>query len=242
MTRLPYDLHVHSCLSPCGDSEMTPNSIAGMASLNGLRILALTDHNTTGNCAAFFAACRRYGVIPIAGAELTTAEEVHLVALFPCLEAACDFERDLGAYRILYPNRADIFGEQLYVDENDTVLAAEPNLLTNALSLSLDGAAAFVRRYGAVAYPAHIDREANGAISVLGDFPRESGFTAFELHSASRLSEYCERYALSSYASVISSDAHYLWDISEGENVLLLEGEGEDEIRAALFAYLGGAS
>ena len=31
MNRYFYDLHVHSCLSPCGDDDMTPANIAGMA-------------------------------------------------------------------------------------------------------------------------------------------------------------------------------------------------------------------
>ena len=240
--RVPYDLHVHSCLSPCGDAGMTPNSIAGMASLNGLKLLALTDHNTTGNCAAFYTACRRYGVVPVAGAELTTAEDIHLVALFRSLEAALDFNHELDAHRILYPNRPEIFGEQLYVDDSDAVLASEPNLLTNALSLSLDEVANLVRRFDAAVYPAHIDRESNGAIAVLGDFPHESRFSAFELHSGALLSEYSTRFALTGLSPVVSSDAHVLWDISEGENALSLEGESEEEIRASLFTYLGGAS
>ena len=57
---LTYDLHVHSCLSPCGDDDMTPANIAGMAALKGLDAVALTDHNPCRNCPAFLAAaaCR----------------------------------------------------------------------------------------------------------------------------------------------------------------------------------------
>lgn len=40
---------------------MTPANIAGMASLCGLQLVALTDHNTCGNCRAFVTACRQYG-------------------------------------------------------------------------------------------------------------------------------------------------------------------------------------
>ena len=79
MNRYYYDLHIHSCLSPCGDDDNTPNNIAGMASLCGLNIVALTDHNTTANCPAFFEAAKRYGIIPIAGMELTTSEDIHIV-------------------------------------------------------------------------------------------------------------------------------------------------------------------
>ena len=57
--RYYYDLHIHSCLSPCGDNDNTPNNLAGMATLAGLQIMALTDHNTCKNCPAFFAAAKR---------------------------------------------------------------------------------------------------------------------------------------------------------------------------------------
>ena len=40
---LTYDLHIHSCLSPCGDEDMTPGNIVGMAALKGLDVIAVTD-------------------------------------------------------------------------------------------------------------------------------------------------------------------------------------------------------
>ena len=44
-----YDLHLHSCLSPCGDEDNTPNNIAGMAKLCGLdialRVFELLDND-----------------------------------------------------------------------------------------------------------------------------------------------------------------------------------------------------
>ena len=77
MNRYYYDLHMHSCLSPCADDDMTPANIAGMASLCGLQLVALTDHNTCGSCRAFVTACRQYGIVGVPGMELTTAEEIH---------------------------------------------------------------------------------------------------------------------------------------------------------------------
>ena len=62
--KISYDLHLHSCLSPCADDDMTPYNIAGMAMLLGLQLLALTDHNSAKNCPAFFSACREYGSFP----------------------------------------------------------------------------------------------------------------------------------------------------------------------------------
>ena len=81
MTGLTYDLHIHSCLSPCGDDDMTPANIAGMAALKGLEAVALTDHNTCRNCPAFMAAAREYGVLAVPGMEINTSEEVHAVCL-----------------------------------------------------------------------------------------------------------------------------------------------------------------
>lgn len=86
-----YDLHIHSCLSPCADDLMTPASIAGMAKLGGLDICALTDHNSVKNCRAFSRACDFYGVIPLFGMELTTSEDVHMICLFSSLDTASEF-------------------------------------------------------------------------------------------------------------------------------------------------------
>ena len=90
--RLSYDLHIHSCLSPCGDADMTPNNIVHMALLAGFDMIALTDHNTCGNCPAVLTVAREAGLIAVPGMELCTAEEAHVVCLFPELEAAMAFD------------------------------------------------------------------------------------------------------------------------------------------------------
>jgi len=107
-----YDLHIHSCLSPCGDDDATPAVIAGIAKLNGLDMAALTDHNTCKNCPAFFTACEFYGVTPVAGMELTTAEDVHIVCLFPTLEKAMEFDGIVEGRSAPIKNKPVIFGNQ----------------------------------------------------------------------------------------------------------------------------------
>lgn len=108
MTELAYDLHIHSCLSPCGDDDMTPANIAGMAALKGLDAVALTDHNSCKNCPAFLAAAKEYGIIGIPGMELTTSEEVHAVCLFPELYQAMEFDRFVYSRLIKVKNRPEI--------------------------------------------------------------------------------------------------------------------------------------
>ena len=78
---LYYDLHIHSCLSPCGDDDMTPANIAGMAAIKGLDVIAVTDHNSCRNCPAVMAAAEEYGVLAIPGMEINTSEEIHAVCL-----------------------------------------------------------------------------------------------------------------------------------------------------------------
>ncbi len=238
-----YDLHIHSCLSPCGDRESTPDSIAGMGELNSLDIMALTDHNSCKNCPAFFAACERHGIVPVAGMELTTAEDIHIVCLLPTLESAMEFDSEVEKRRVFYKNRKDIFGEQLIVDENDEVVGEEENLLINATTLSLEEVPALCERYGGVCYPAHIDKQSNSIIAVLGAFPDTPKFELAELHSGDLRDDLSRVTNIPQSRFIISSDAHYLWDIKEKTDYIeLADGASSaGEVRERLFAYLRGA-
>ncbi len=225
MSRYYYDLHIHSCLSPCGDNDNTPNNIVGMGVLNGLQIMALTDHNTCRNCPAFFKAAKKQGIIPIPGMELTTAEDIHMVCLFPTLESAMDFDREIESRRIRIPNRTDIFGDQWVMDENDEVIDVEPDLLSNATTVSVEEAPRLAEAYGGVCYPAHIDRQANGIIATLGFLPPDMTFPTVELHDGEKEPEYRQRHIPEHTRAVISSDAHVLWDIQEATSWLDIPDE-----------------
>lgn len=221
MSAYSYDLHIHSCLSPCADDDMTPANIAGMGAVNGLGIMALTDHNTSGNCPAFFAACKKYGIVPVAGMELTTAEDIHVICLFPELDSAMDFS-DMVKPRIMpINNKPHIFGNQLYVDENDEVKGEEERLLISATDIDIAQAVELVIKWGGVCYPAHIDRPSNGIIAVLGDIPPEYGFKCVEFNDGANEADYRAKYsAVTNARAVVSSDAHRLWAINEAQNTI----------------------
>ncbi|MBR7133326.1 MAG: PHP domain-containing protein [Clostridia bacterium] len=218
-----YDLHIHSCLSPCGDNDSTPDSIAGMGELNGLDIMALTDHNTCKNCPAFFEAAHRHGILPIAGMELTTAEDIHAVCLFADLAQAMEFDKEIQKRRILIPNRVDIFGDQIICDSQDNVTASEQFLLSNATTIGLDEAPSLVESFGGICYPAHIDRSSNGVISVLGVFPETPYFHCAEVHNREKLEECSDLSGLPTKKLLISSDAHFLWDIKEKSDFIVMD-------------------
>ena len=127
--RIAYDLHLHSCLSPCGDRDMTPSNLVNMARLAGLDCIALTDHNSCLNVPAARKAAEGTGLTVVPGMELCTAEEAHVVCLLPTEAAALEFS---AAVRRTLPdveNRPEIFGEQLILDEEEGLLGQEELLL-----------------------------------------------------------------------------------------------------------------
>ncbi len=222
MNRYYYDLHIHSCLSPCADNDNTPNNLAGMGALAGLQIMALTDHNTCRNCPAFFEAAKKHGIVPIPGMELTTAEDIHMICLFPTLDAAMAFDEEIARRRLLVENRPDIFGDQLILNGNDELIGTEPHLLSNATTVTVEESVPLSRHYGGVCYPAHIDREANGIIAVLGALPPAPEFSCIELHDGAKEQELRPHIPPGSRV-VVGSDAHFLWDIRDKERFLELD-------------------
>lgn len=239
MKNFYYDFHIHSCLSPCGDNDMTPNNIAGMAKINALDIVALTDHNSVLNCPAFFEAARRYSIIPVAGMELTTAEDIHVVCLFEELEAALEFGEAVNLRRVLIENRADIFGEQLVLDGEDELIRQEKFLLPNATDISIEDAPHEVEKYSGICYPAHIDRSANSVIETLGVFPDTPHFDFAEYRDGAKVQELKKRFPiLESKPWFVSSDAHYLENINEQQDFFTLTAGDEAAVRSELFSCL----
>ncbi|MGN0452795.1 MAG: PHP domain-containing protein [Ruminococcus sp.] len=240
MNKYYYDFHIHSCLSPCADNDNTPNNIAGMATLCNLNVVALTDHNTCKNCPAFFSAAKKQGIIPIAGMELTTSEDIHVIFLFEELDDAMRFDEEIDKRRILIDNRPDIFGEQLIMDGLDELISTEPHLLSNATTVSVEECPKLAEEFNGICYPAHIDREANGIIATLGTFPDIKGFRCCEFHDKSKIEDYKSRYPIGNRNIVVCSDAHYLWDMRDENMYFLIDDEpySSDLVRHRIFEAL----
>lgn len=193
---------------------MTPADIAGICALAGYDIVALTDHNTVRNCAAFCRAAEYYGVLGIPGMELTTAEEVHVVCLFPNPERAEEFGAYVSCHLPSQPNRPDFFGHQLVMDEENNVLAEEDDLLIASTDIPICEVCSLVERYGGVAYPAHIDHDAFSLLSNLGLWMPEAGFSVAEL-SRTCPDGFTKRPDLAGLRFVTGCDAHYISEIPD---------------------------
>ncbi|MDL2224764.1 hypothetical protein LJC20_00930 [Eubacteriales bacterium OttesenSCG-928-M02] len=219
MARYAADLHIHSCLSPCGDEDMTPNNIVGMAAIKELEMIAVADHNTALNLPAVATVCERFGMVHIPALEVQTVEDVHVLCYLPTVDAALD----LGA--LVYdnlpplPNNADIFGPQVIRDEADAETGQLEKLLLQGTALDLGELDEAVRKRDGVCVPAHINREANSILYVLGFMPALPQYTAVEIGRMARVPDM----DLSPYHILYSSDAHYLEDIFERDNFIGLE-------------------
>ena len=241
MSKFYYDLHIHSALSPCADNESTPNSLAGMAAVLGLDILALTDHNSAKNCPAFFKAAKRYGIIPIAGMELTTSEEIHVICLFMTLDDALEFDEYVSSHLFAVKNKPEIFGEQLIVDDEDNIVSKVENLLSVATDISIEQLPDVVKSFRGICYPAHIDRDSNGIIAVLGTFPESPHFSTVEFRDPENLAKYKELYNLCGKVAVFNSDSHLLGIMNDKVHFIELDADRSDysAVLSELFRLLG---
>lgn len=212
---------------------MTPCNIVGMAKLIGLDVIALTDHNTCRNAPAVLKAAANVGITALAGMELTTSEDVHIVMLFPSLENALAFNDYVDIKRMRIKNRPDIYGNQLVLDENDGIIGAENDLLIAATEIGVYDTARLAYEYGGVAIPAHIDRDGNGLISMLGAIEKDMNFSTVEF-SPTAGEDFKKRYIDEGYGFVRNSDAHRLESISERENFIELDKLTPEAIIAVL--------
>lgn len=235
MIPLYYDLHIHSCLSPCGDDDMTPANLVGMSAVRGLDVIALTDHNSCKNCHAAMYYGEIYGVTVIPGMELTTQEEVHVICLFPTLSDSLAFDALVYDHLLPFPNREDIFGKQQIMNERDEVTGTVEKLLINATSISFDDVISLAESYHGTAWPAHVDKTSTSLISNLGFVPPGSTFSCAEFHDFKNLHRIRREHPYFKECNVICcSDAHYLEEIHEPEYQLYANSKEIPDILEAL--------
>ena len=235
MIPLHYDLHLHSCLSPCGDNDSTPGNIVGMAVVKNLDVIALTDHNTCKNCKAAMAIGREYGITVIPGMELTTSEEVHVLCLFHTLEDAMGFDAYVEPRILQIPNDPKAFGDQFICDENDEVVGSFSTLLISATDISFDKVDDALKPFNGVMIPAHIDKNSFSLMSNLGFVPPDTDFKCFELADMKNLHKLQESNPYLRKCNVITdSDAHYIDRINEAVNTLYAKSNTIDDVLNAL--------
>ena len=227
MRRFVADLHIHTCLSPCGGLDMAPRAIVAAALNKGLDLIAITDHNTCAMAETVARVANAHGLAFLYGIEFQTAEEVHVLGYFDdaahCRAAAAE------AYSHLPDRRNDplVFGDQVIVDEDETILVFEPKLLVNSLSLDIEHVFHLIRNHGGLPVPAHVDREAFGIIAQLGFIPDNLQPALVEVAGKT------VPCSLGDVAVLRSSDAHSLDEIGQRTTTIVLESISVRELRWA---------
>lgn len=203
---------------------MTPGNIVGMAALNGLSAIAVTDHNASMNSEAAAILGNNYGITVVPGLELETAEQIHVVCLFPDQDGLSRFQEILlSSYGGAVPrNRADLFGRQLLFNAADEVCGELDRMLLASTGITIDDSFGLAASLGGIAYPAHVDRDSYSVLTSLGALPY--GYP----HGFVEISCGCDREILlknfpelENYKLLPSSDAHYIDKIQEEGGAVL---------------------
>lgn len=224
-----YDFHIHSCLSPCGDNDMTPNNIVNMAALLGFNAIAVSDHNTVGNVKACMEVAEEVGITVIPGMEVETEEEVHILTLYPTLDAAETAAKEVHKKLPAIKNRPEIFGEQVFMDKEDNITGYEEKLLISPCAMSMNYLFDVVKSVGGIYIPAHVDRHSYSVLTNLGFIPDDIDIKNIEI---SRMTQDVDaflaaREELKIYNIYRNSDAHYLQDMREAEAFLSISDISE---------------
>jgi len=237
MKKFRADLHVHTVLSPCAEVEMIPPLIVQVALELNINLIAITDHNSTGNIRAVMEAAQGTDLTVLPGMELQTREEVHLLCLFETLEQAETWQKVVDSALPERPNNPDFFGEQFIVDATGDFIRREERLLLVSAEIGLDEAAVQVHALGGLAIPAHVDRKAFSLIANLGLIP--PGFEALEISRHLKPTEAAICYPqLRGYPLIQSGDVHRL-DEFLGVCEFDIEAPTLGEIRMALKGVQG---
>ena len=235
MKSLRADLHIHTVLSPCGDLDMSPVNIISEASLKGLDIIGITDHNSTRHCELIKRLAAEKGIYVMQGAEITTKEEVHCLAFFENTDDLIKFQEFLDKNLPDIFNESNKFGDQVQVDEFDIVVYEEKKLLINAISKTFEETESFVHSLNGLFIPAHINRTKNSIYSQLGFLPRNMKADALELSALPSPEKFREDHPeIKAYPLIRSSDAHTPDYIGTSITTFYINEASFYEIRLAL--------
>lgn len=229
MIKCYYDLHIHSNLSPCADELMTIHNIINMSFLKGLDIIAVTDHNSAKNIKPLLEVSKNTELIVIPGIEVETYEGIHMLCYFEDLDYLIKFEKVIYDNLPNILNNENILGQQVLYNSLDEEIGIMERMLLNSTKIKIDDLVDLVHGLNGLIFAAHIDKEANSIVNVLGFIPPNLKIDGVEV-AFKNINE------IFNYNIIQNSDAHYIDKISERDNYLVLK---EKSIKA-FFNYFRG--
>lgn len=230
------DLHIHTCLSPCGEEEMKGREIIKKVKEKGIDFIGITDHNSAENVESIKKVGKRQGIEVVGGIEITSEEEVHILALFDNNSSLIKMQ-EIIHQNLEGENDSNLFGEQTITDENDENIGVNNKLLIGATKLKTEEIVDTVHNLGGLAIASHIDRPSFSIISQLGFIPENLALDAVEVSSKSKISNLKSQ--ISTLPVVSFSDAHRIEEIGKNTTDFILEEISISEIKKALLQQEG---
>jgi hypothetical protein len=213
MAKYYYDLHIHSCLSPCGDELMTLTNILNMAKLKELDIISVTDHNSAKNIEPLLLAAVDFDILVIPGIEVESYEGIHFLCYFRDLESIKQFDQIIYENLPNIKNNEKLLGKQILLNQIDEEVGYENRMLLHSTNLKMDTLIDLVHDFHGIIFASHIDKYANSIQTILGFIPNDLLIDGIEIKD--------KNYELpSKYIVIYNSDAHFIADICEKENYL----------------------
>ncbi len=214
---------------------MHPRALVQALVTKGIDIAAITDHNASENIIHVMRAARDTSLAIIAGMEVTTREEAHVLGLFENLENVQRFQKIV--YKRL-PDTADRVQDcenQPIVNEREEVEGFNMHPLFNATDMPLNEVTDYIHHFGGIAIASHIDRSFFSVMSQLGVVPKAARFDGLEISSSLGIAGGRRWFPeLADYPFISSSDAHSLEDVGSSCTRMHLESPCFEEIRLAL--------
>ncbi len=234
MGRFKADLHIHTCLSPCSDWDMSPLRIIEQCCEAGVDVIAVCDHNSAENAEAVIRAGEKRDIAVLPGMEINSREEVHMLAIFEDLEQAFFMQEYIYAH-LPGENKAEVFGHQIVANERDEVIRENHKQLIGATRLGVHEIVEKTHALKGISIASHIDRPAFGIISQLGFIPETLEVDAVEISYRMSLETAREEFpGIVNIPVVKSSDAHYPGDIGKTYTVFIMEAPTLEEILFSL--------
>jgi predicted metal-dependent phosphoesterase TrpH len=235
LERYQSDLHIHTCLSPCADLTMSPKRIVNMALNKRLRIIGICDHNSAENVQATVNAAYNKSLTVLPGMEVTSVEEVHLIALFDEIDKVLNLQNIVYKHLIRGKNKKELFGEQIIANEFDEIEGYNTRLLIGATTLSLSEIVKYIHKNDGLVIAAHVDRMSYIIIGQLGFIPDDLNLDALEISKSRIIAQVHKNIPESKeFPLIFSSDAHELKDIGNSTTTFLLAHPNIEELHLAL--------